>query len=102
MQKVRPFDQRVHIRDNTGKVVEERHFSLHIASGTAYYNCPPLSSNFYTKEGDPVPLEEVPDICKKNIHKKVSTVPVRSVVGRESKTTDKSQGSSPDSDTPIF
>lgn len=101
LQKVRPFDHRVHIRDNSGRVIEERHFAHHIAQGTSYYNCPPLSDKFYTKEGEPIPFEDVPDVCKKNINKQVQAVPVKSIVGRESKATNK-QGSSPDSDTPIF
>jgi hypothetical protein len=66
---VKPFDHKPEKRGADGKIVSARYYGTHIVNGTNYHYFYDEPDKFYHTTGEPIPFEQVPDVCKKNIKK---------------------------------
>lgn len=82
MENIKPFDHKPDKYGQDGRVVKRESYSCHIVAGAKYYNLPVGSDKFYTEGGQYIPIDEVPDVCKRNIGKQIK---VKEVAGKIAK-----------------
>ena len=96
LKSVAPFtDHKPEKLGRDGKILRTEHFCCHIVNGAKYFNFPPKSDKFYNIHGEPIPLADVPEVCKKHIKKVEVKADVKVDVKPEVKNYKK--GSTPDS-----
>lgn len=70
-ENIKPFDHKPDKYGIDGRIIRRDSHSRHVVNGEIFYNFPIGSDKFYTEGGVHIPLEQVPDVCKKHLGKPV-------------------------------
>jgi hypothetical protein len=68
-KKIKPFDHKPDKYNAEGKVIRRESYGCHVVNGGKFYYLYSDPGKFYTEGGHPIPFEQVPDECKRNLNK---------------------------------
>lgn len=66
-ENIKAFDHKPDKYGPDGRVMKRDLYSCHVVSGQKFYQKLDAPGKFYTEGGLFIPLEEVPDVCKRNL-----------------------------------
>jgi hypothetical protein len=91
---VKPFDHKPEKRGSDGKIISADYYGTHIVNGTPYMYFYRAPHEFYNSNGTPIPFDQVPEVCKKQLKNKVVVPkPNESVILKKSSSESGSDGS---------